>query len=210
MNKPVAKSSEKERLSTFERIERMHPFQTIIYLAMFGSGLIFLFFVIAFLLSQPDGLVFNRFYIPKAFIASSFAILISSYTVSRLRLFYVEDNIRQLLIYTGATLILGLVFTFLQVLGWKELDDMGIKFNGLPSGSFLYIISGIHLVHLLGALIFAISLFLRVLKIAVDPVDTLIFATNPFDQLKIRLFATYWHFMDALWIILFFVFLLSF
>ena len=87
---------------------------------------------------------------------------------------------------------------------------MGINFTGLPSGSFLYLLSGIHIVHLLGAMVFALILLLKLRNTQSDGIQKLLLITNPYEKMRIRLFTVYWHFMDAVWLILFLLFVLSF
>lgn len=196
--------------TTLQRLENLHPYETLLYLGMFGSGLIFLFLVVAFLysgLSQLEGLN-NR--MPLAFLASTFMLVLSGYTATKMRLHYHEENISKLEVSLRNTFILGLIFTLLQFLGWKELSDMGIRFTGIPSGSFLYLLSGIHIFHLLGAMIFALILLFQLRKIKEDGIKKLVMITNPFEKMRIRLFTVYWHFMDAIWLILFLLFVISF
>jgi cytochrome c oxidase subunit 3 len=57
---------------------------------------------------------------------------------------------------------------------------------------------------------FAGSLLLEIRGIQKDMVQKLVWTTNPYQKLRIRLFTVYWHFMDAVWLILFLLFVLSF
>lgn len=200
----------KEPQSWLERLENLHPYETLLYLGMFGSGLIFLFLVIAFISSGLNQLEGFNHRIPVAFLISTFMIILSGYTATKMRLHYQEENIPKLESALRNTFLLGVIFTILQFAGWKELTDMGINFTGLPSGSFLYLLSGIHIFHLLGAMIFAIILLLQLRKTQEDGIRKLILVTNPFEKMRIRLFTVYWHFMDAIWLVLFFLFILSF
>jgi cytochrome c oxidase subunit 3 len=72
------------------------------------------------------------------------------------------------------------------------------------------VLSGIHVAHLLGAMTFAVILLLQLRKIEQDMVRKLVWMTNPYEKLRIRLFTVYWQFMDAVWLILFLLFVLSF
>lgn len=200
----------KQSQSWFERLENLHPYEMMLYLGMIGSGLIFLFLVVAFIssgLNQLEGLNHN---IPVAFLISTFMLILSGYTATQMRLNYQEENIPKLESSLRNTFMLGVIFTVLQFAGWKELTDMGINFTGLPSGSFLFLLSGIHIFHLLGAMIFAVILLLQLRKTQEDGIRKLILVTNPFEKMRIRLFTVYWHFMDAIWLVLFFLFILSF
>jgi len=88
-----------------------------------------------------------------------------------------------------------------------ELYHSGIKLNNI-AGAYLYVISGLHLLHLLVG-VFVLAWFaLSALNKNNDPVKLLIFESDPFSKMKVELLATYWHFVDGLWIYiyLFFVF----
>jgi cytochrome c oxidase subunit III len=193
-----------------QRVENLHPYETLLYLGMLGSGLIFLFLVVAFISSGINQLEGLNQKIPTAFLLSTLMLILSGYTATKMRLHYQEENIPKLEGSLRNTFLLGVTFTILQFAGWKELTDMGINFTGLPSGSFLYLLSGIHIFHLLGAMIFALILLVQLRKTQEDGIRKLILVTNPFEKMRIRLFTVYWHFMDAIWLILFFLFVLSF
>jgi cytochrome c oxidase subunit 3 len=200
----------KEPQTWFQRVENLHPYETMLYLGMFGSGLIFLFLVVAFISSGLNQLEGLNHRVPVAFLISTFMLILSGYTATKMRLHYQEENIPKLESSLRNTFMLGVIFTILQFAGWKELTGMGINFTGLPSGSFLYLLSGIHIFHLVGAMIFAIILLLQLRRTQEDGIRKLILVTNPFEKMRIRLFTLYWHFMDAIWLILFFLFILSF
>lgn len=198
------------QLSWFQRLERMHPYETLLYLGMIGSGLIFIFLVVAFLFSGLNQLEGMNHHIPVAFLVSTILLILSGYTATQMRLFYQEERTDELINALRNTLILGGIFTILQFYGWYELGQMGIDFRGIPSGSFLYLLSGIHIFHLLGAMIFAIILLSQMQKRKQDEIQHLILITNPFEKMRIRLFTFYWHFMDLIWLILFLLFVISF
>jgi cytochrome c oxidase subunit 3 len=200
----------KEKLSWFQQIERFHPYQTLLYLGMFGSGLIFFFMTVAFLFSGINQLEGFNQRVPVSFLISTFLLIVSGYTATNLRIYYQEENTQELLNSLRNTVLLGIAFTALQVSGWFELEKMGISFTGIPSGSFLYVLSGIHIFHLIGAMIFAMILWVQISRKLADPVDNLILHTNPFEKMRIRLFTLYWHFMDIIWLILFVLFVISF
>jgi cytochrome c oxidase subunit 3 len=201
---------EKTKESWIQRVEKMHPYQTLMYLGMFGSGLIFLFMTVAFLASGTGYFEQYGHKIPKAFILSTFVILYSGYTVSKLLIYFNEENLEKLKSSLLLTTILGLVFTILQFFGWRELTLMGVDFRGLPSGSFLYVLSGIHIFHLLGVMIFSVIMLVQYNQKSKSEIHLILMLTNPFEKMRIKLFTIYWHFMDLIWMILFLVFVLTF
>ncbi|NVJ86494.1 MAG: cytochrome c oxidase subunit 3 [Algoriphagus sp.] len=193
----------------FQRIESLHPYETLLYLGMIGSGLIFLFLVVAFLFSGLDQLSGLNKKIPVSFLISTFLLVSSGYTATKMRIFYQEENAEKVTRALGTTLLLGIIFTSLQVSGWMELQAMGIDFKGIPSGSFLYLLSGIHIFHLLGAMVFAMILWVQLRKRQNDQIQRLILFTNPFEKMRLRLFTVYWQFMDGIWLVLFLLFVIS-
>jgi cytochrome c oxidase subunit 3 len=193
-----------------QKIEKLHPYEMLLYLGMVGSGIIFLFLALAFLFSGREYLRGLNEQMPMAFLVSTFLLVLSGYTAVKMRIHYQEENSAKLYRSLKATFVLGLLFMVFQVLGWKELTDKGISFTGIPSGSFLYVLSGIHVVHLVGAMGFAVVLLVQLRKIEHDLVHKLVWMTNPYEKLRIRLFTVYWQFMDAVWLILFLLFVLSF
>ncbi|WP_339925415.1 cytochrome c oxidase subunit 3 [uncultured Cyclobacterium sp.] len=199
----------KERKKThwFKRMEQMHPYQTLIYLAMFSSGLIFLFLTLSFIFSQSETNSFAQYKIPKPFIISSLILFGSAFISEKILPAFLAHDLKKTKINLVYTLFLGLSFTAFQFKGWEELSNSGVDFTGLPAGSFLYLLSGIHLVHLTGAMIYALVLLLLIYNSEKDEVKTLVLLTNPYEKMKLELFIIYWKFMDIVWLILFGLFL---
>jgi len=193
-----------------QRLENLHPYEMLLYLGMVGSGIIFLFLALAFLFSGRQYLQGLNEQMPFAFSVSTFLLVLSGYTAVKMRLHYQEENSAKLYRSLQMTFGLGILFMVFQVLGWLELTNKGINFTGLPSGSFLYVLSGIHVIHLFGALVFAVILLRELRKIEQDAIRKLVWTKNPFEKLRIRLFTVYWQFMDAIWLVLFLLFVLSF
>jgi cytochrome c oxidase subunit 3 len=95
------------------------------------------------------------------------------------------------------TLLLGILFCALQWIGFQQLTANNIKVNGNPSESFLFIIAGLHLLHILGGIIALIIVFFRAFRTRV----------KVYNATGLEIVATYWHFVDVLWIYLFVFFL---
>ena len=60
---------------------------------------------------------------------------------------------------------------------------------------------------LLGSIFCGLALLLRTLHAARDGVRTLVFIRNPYRRRQLRGISAYWHFVDAIWVALFAVFL---
>lgn len=204
------KNTQQQRLNTFSRIEQLHPHKMFLYLSIFGSCLIFLFLTIGHISSQPDAEDFIRFKFPKAFIVSLVLLLLSSYTISKTLPAFFTDDMKSLKWYLGLTLFLGFSFTVSQYVGWYELMRSGIYLSGKAAGSYLYVISGLHILHLAGGLVVLTLYYTRISRISHDPVKVLIMVTNPYEKIRLEMLTTYWHFIDIIWGFLFFYFLFIF
>jgi len=207
-------ATQKEKLDlrkeAFKRMEEMHPHQILLYVSMIGSGVIFLFMIVAFTVSRPEQLDFFKIEFPKSFIISTLIILSSSFTVAKVYPAYLADDLEEVKKWLGITFLLGLLFAVLQFTGWQELQAKNILFNGERSGAYLYVVSGMHVLHMVGVIAFALYLLLEAHKVSKDAVQHLIYATNPYQKIKFKMLNDFWHFVDVLWIVLFIYFLFSF
>ena len=201
----------RQRTSSFGRIERLSPLLMAGYLGMLGIAIMFAVLVAAYVQARiSSGVPTGLFALPRYFSLSTIVLLISSYTISQAPRIYARDDLASLVRCLVATLLLGCAFAGLQVLGWRELLQNGVAFRGegsRSSGQFLYLISALHVVHLLGGILLLLALVLRVSHSGRDAVRTLVFIRNPYHRRHLRLLGTYWHFIDVLWVALFGVFL---
>lgn len=205
------KNTEKaERVNAIERLEKLHPHKTLLYLAIFGSTLVFLFMIVSYTISHRGPETFINFEFPKAFIVSLVLLLFSSYTITKVLPAFLREDLKVVRNSLGITLLLGVAFTISQYVGWAELYRSGIYLSGKASGAYLYVISGLHVLHLAAGLVFLTVVYTQLSAVSRDPVKTLIMVTNPYQKIKLEMLAAYWHFVDALWLILFFYFLFSF
>ena len=134
-----------------------------------------------------------RFEMPSVFYISTAIILLSSLTMNYSLQSVKKGNLQGVKMGALITLILGSLFSITQWLGWKDLVSNGIHFVGNPSGSFFYILTGLHLVHLLVGLIALIIVSIKAAK-------------NKYtldNYLGLRICSLYWHFLDVLWVYLF-------
>src|SRR5665213_3458310 len=96
--------------------------------------------------------------LPQIFWVSSAVILFSSVTMNISLQSFKANKIKQGTIFLAITLVLGLTFAFCQFSGWKELTHNGIYLvqakgqTSLISGSFIYLLSGLHLAHMVGGI----------------------------------------------------------
>jgi cytochrome c oxidase subunit 3 len=187
------------------KAEKLHPHLMLLLLAFIGSGVLFLFMLLAFGISTPpaDG----RTVVPRFFVVSTVTLLMCSYLAQQLREAYDRDQGIRLKRVLLMLLCFGLVFGVFQLLGWQELADSGIKLSGAAAGSYLYVLSGLHLAHLIGGILFTGWQYVLVRRGVHDSVYGLMFFTSPYERTKMSMLAFVWHFLDGLWLVLFFYFL---
>lgn len=194
------------QLSAFKNIKRMHPINMLLYFSMIGIGVLFLILMIAF--ARTGGFQPENIQMPKFFTVGTILLLFSSYAISKVPGIYKKDKLKKMARYLGITLVLGLLFIGAQVLGWREISASGLNFTGKVSGTYFYLISALHILHLLGGVIFLSFLFFKTSHVAADSIRSLVFIRDPYRHLQLSMVCRYWHFMDFLWLGLYLVFLL--
>ena len=136
------------------------------------------------------------FEMPPLFWINTGVILLSSFPMQWAVISIKKDNKQNLKTAVLLTLILGLAFVVLQYNAWVALTEQGIFFAGsksTASGSFLYVLSGLHMAHLSGGIISLVVVWIKSLKGKYSSQN----------MLGVKLCAIYWHFLDLLWIYLF-------
>ena len=167
----------------------------MLYLSMGSMAMLFAAFTSAYVVRQQKG-DWLQFEIPQIFYISTAIILISSVTMNWALSSAKKNDFGNLKVASALTLLLGLSFVVCQVMGWRILYDQKIVFAGKysnASGSFFYVLTLMHLLHLVGGLI---SLFVVWIKSIQQKY-------NSENLLGVRLCSIFWHFLDILWIYLF-------
>ena len=171
--------------------------RTHVHLLWVGFAGIVMFFAgltSAYIVRKAEG-NWLEFTIPDWFTVSTIVIVISSvilYFATR-----AVKSDKSPIVFILGTLAFGVVFSYSQFMGWSELVNQGVYLTGEgsnPSGSFLYVITLAHLIHLLGGLIaLLVSLFSAYQEK---------YTKENFIGLEIT--SRYWHFLGILWLYLFF------
>lgn len=173
---------------------RIHPHQFALYAAMGSILMMFAALTSAYIVRQAVG-NWHEYSLPDIFYGSTGVLLLSSVTLHFAFRSFKKGNAamyRGLLLLTG---ILGLIFVILQYYGWQELYGIGVPLDGNPSGSFFYVISGVHAAHVLGGI--------AALFVAIVHAVTLQFKVTEQRKNRFALVVQYWHFVDFLWLYLF-------
>ncbi len=171
----------------------MHPQKFALWIFIVSVIMLFAAMTSAYMVRQAEGNWFV-FELPPMFYYSTAVILASSLTMHWAYLAAKNDWLSQLRWAIGATTLFGGAFLYMQVAGFGELVEMNVYFSGgNPAGSFVYVIAGLHGAHLVSALVFLILVLVAAFR----------FDIHSKRMVRIEMCATYWHFLDALWLYLF-------
>ncbi len=170
----------------------MHPKKFAMWLFIGSVAMLFAAFTSAYIVRQAEGnwLYFdlpNLFYITSGIIVASSVTLQWAYWEAK------KDNLEKVKLLVGITFFLGIAFLVGQVMAWNELVDHSIYLVGNPSGSFIYILTGLHGAHLLGGLVFLLIILNSTFK----------FKIHSKNLAPMEMCLTYWHFLGGLWLYLF-------
>lgn len=91
---------------------------------------------------------------------------------------------------------LGTWFLIGQALNWKFLADHGFHLRQNPASAFFYILTWAHAAHVIGALGALYYVACR----------TVFFPAIPLNRTVMEISAIFWHFLDAMWLILMAIF----
>ena len=175
-----------------KRAKKMMLWFGIISLVMSFAGLTSAFIVSS---SREDWLA--NFTLPSAFTYSTLIIILSS-----LMLFLAKQTLKknQAAVTTSlliAAFVLGIAFIYSQIQGFNQIIASGYNFTGSTSNitmSYIYVIAVVHILHVLAGII---CLFVVI-------VNLLNKKYSNENKLGFDLASNFWHFVDVLWVYLFF------
>ena len=176
---------------------KMHPHKFMLWVAIGSISMMFAGFTSAYIVKSNQA-GWQPVQMPKIFFLSTVLILASSGTIY---LAYRAMKNRQTVNYrtlVSVTALLGLAFVVTQYFGFKELWAQRITFKESVAGSFFYIITGVHALHVIGGVIALLVIFTRAFNS-----KTKYYSTTP-----VEIAGAYWHFVDILWLYLFAFFLM--
>ena len=131
----------------------------------------------------------------KVAIYSTIIILVSSLTYILAKKALAQGKSRNCTRYLVLTLILGLSFIAVQFIGFSQMISQGYYFTGPTSNitmSYVFLIAAVHIAHLVAGLISLLVVLFNQIK----------GKYSPGNMLGFELGATFWHFLDLLWVYL--------
>ena len=175
--------------NVIEQRKKIHPHKFTLWVAIGSIIMMFAGLTSAYIVKreQPG---WTKFAVPLSFWYSTAVILISSVTVQMAQRAFKERQMVKYRRFLTATTVLGILFVVLQWISFKHIWNSGVTFNGSGAGQFLYVIAGLHAVHVIAGIIALTVFFFRALNIRM----------RNYDSVPIEVMSMYWHFVDLLWI----------
>ncbi len=177
---------------------RIHPHKFTMWVAIGSILMMFAGLTSAYIVkrSQVNWLMIE---IPIIFWFSTLTILSSSVTIHLSLKSLKEKRMVEYRRWMVVTAVLGVLFIISQIIGFVQFGKQDIRIVGAGSNasySFLFAISSLHGLHVLGGVIALLVIAIRAVSIS----------KRNYSTLPLEITATYWHFVDALWIYLFIFF----
>jgi cytochrome c oxidase subunit 3 len=178
--------------------KRMHPHKFTMWVAIGSILMMFAGMTSAYIVkrSQAGWIMLE---IPVVFWYSTIAILLSSLTIFLSLKSLRQRDMKAYRNWLVLTAVFGLLFLALQIIGFREFGERDIRLVGAGSNashSFLLAISGLHGLHVLGGVIALVVMAIRAVRSS----------SRNYNTVPLEVVATYWHFVDLLWIYLFIFF----
>ncbi|MFT3937174.1 MAG: cytochrome c oxidase subunit 3 [Chitinophagaceae bacterium] len=177
--------------------KKIHPYKFILWVGIGSIIMMFAGFTSAYIVKreQPGWIGFSM---PVIFWYSTAVMVLSSVLMQVALNAFRNRDMGKYRNYMAATTGLGVIFIVMQVLGYWQLNKIGVKVEGSGGGVFFIIIFGLHALHVLGGVITLLVLFFRSLSSRI----------RNYNAVPIEVATTYWHFVDVLWVYLFIFFIL--
>jgi len=171
------------------------PASTGIWVVVYAITMTFAALTSALIVRKGSSLDWQSFSLPPILYFNTALILCSSVTleIARRRLATFmggkaipgESPARWLYI----TLVFGLLFVTGQYVAWSRLRAAGLYLATNPSSSFFYLLTGAHVLHVLGGLVGLFYVIGKLLK-------------SELRRSTLDAASRYWHFVDILWVYL--------
>ncbi len=174
-----------------EQRKKIHPHKFTLWVGIGSILMMFAGLTSAYIVkrNQANWLTFD---LPQTFWYSTAAIVLSSLTIFLALRAFKEREMAKYRRLMSVTVILGMLFVALQALGFWQLWKGGIPLGKNVSYDFLYVIVGLHALHVVGGVIALLLQYARAFSSKI----------RNYNSVPVEITSTYWHFVDILWIYL--------
>ncbi|HMW39846.1 MAG: cytochrome oxidase subunit III [Saprospiraceae bacterium] len=164
-----------------------------LWIGMASIVMLFGAFTSAYLVRKPVG-NWYEFKLPIQFFYSTLIIIGSSVLLEKAFKSFRSHDLKNYQLFMFISFFAGIAFLATQVIAFKAMISQGLFIDLNVSVSFLYVLAGMHALHVIGGII--VMIISLTTALAVRPL------INEMNILKLDLLRQYWHFVGALWIYL--------
>jgi cytochrome c oxidase subunit 3 len=185
----LTQGTDQEKMS---RAKKMMLWFGIVSLIMSFAG-----WTSAFIVSSTRKDWLSDFVLPQPFLISVFVIIASSITLVLSKRALKDNKLQMATTFLILTFALGIYFIINQFNGFNEIVAQGYHFTGPTSNvtmSYIFLIAFVHILHVAVGLICLLVVLVNQFRRKYSPQNMLGF----------ELASTFWHFVDILWVYLFF------
>jgi cytochrome c oxidase subunit 3 len=182
-----------KQMEVATRRNKIHPKKLALWVSLVSLVMMFTALTSAYIVRRAGG-NWLEFSIPNIFYVNTLVIIASSITLHAAYVAFKREAALAYKMLLSLTFVLGIAFIVLQYIGWEQMAAAGLDIRINPSTSFIYAISGLHALHVIGGI--------AVLSVALVMAFILEVKQSPARKLRLELTLTYWHFVDVLWIYL--------
>ena len=202
--------TEEEILKEKTEYTGVHPQKFALWIAMASMTMFFAALTSALLVKKGDYRSWENFRLPTVFLFSTITIISLSVCIHTALFSYRKAKFSLFRWLMFFSFLLGCLFLTLQLQGWHVMQVGGMTLKENLSGSFLYVITAAHGVHIIVGLLLMAVFLIQAVRNRKDPIYELRDIINPKRQLNLELLVSFWHYIDAVWVYLYVFFYLNY
>jgi cytochrome c oxidase subunit 3 len=188
----------------------VHPQKFALWIAMASMSMFFAALTSALLVKKGDYRSWENFKLPTVFLFSTLTVITLSVCIHASLICYRKAKFSLFRWLMFASFLLGCLFLGLQLEGWHVLQRGGMTLTENLSGSFVYLITSAHGVHIIVGLLVMMVFLINAVRNRKDPIYELRDLINPKRQLHLEMLVSYWHYVDAVWVYLYVFFYINY
>jgi cytochrome c oxidase subunit 3 len=170
----------------------MHPKKFAMWLFCVTVFMLFASWTSAYIVRRAEG-NWLFFELPSLFYYTTIVMATSSVTMQWAYFEAKKNRLARVRFLVVLTAILGVAFLVGQFYGWGQMVAESVHPVGNPSGSFVYVVTGFHGLHIISAVVYLMIVLVSAIKMRI----------NSGNMAQMEMCTTYWHFLGALWLYLF-------
>jgi cytochrome c oxidase subunit III len=171
--------------------KKIHPHKFTLWIAIGSIIMMFAGLTSAYVVRRNQA-NWAGYELPMVFWYSTAVIVLSSVTMMlALRNFKQRMMARYRSLLT-ATFVLGVIFVVLQLIGFTQFVKTGLSLGKTNSVDYLYVIVSLHALHVIGGVVALAVMFAKAFSVRI----------RNYNSVPVEVLATYWHFVDILWVYL--------